>query len=33
MNFNLKLKINIRGKLKEAKIVDPPFYKEGSLHD
>lgn len=28
-----KLKINIRGKLKEAKIVDPPFYKEGSLHD
>ena len=28
-----KIKINIRGKLKEAKIVDPPFYKEGSLQD
>ena len=28
-----KIKINIRGKLKEAKIVDPPFYKDGSLHD
>ena len=27
-----KIKINIRGKLKEAKIVDPPFYKYGSLH-
>ena len=27
------IKINIRGKLKEAKIVDPPFYKDGSLHD
>ena len=31
--LDFKLKINIRGKLKEAKIVDPPFYKEGSLHD
>ena len=28
-----KLKVNIRGKLKEAKIVKPPFYKYGSLHD
>ena len=28
-----RIKINIRGKLKEAKIVDPPFYKCGSLHD
>ena len=28
-----KIKINIRGKLKEAKIVDRPFYKNGSLRD
>ena len=28
-----KIKINIRGKLKEAKIVDRPFYKYGSLRD
>ena len=27
------LKINIRGKLKEATIIDPPFYKDGTLHD
>tara|TARA_Y100000768_G_C23891787_1_gene640555 strand:- start:99 stop:1139 length:1041 start_codon:yes stop_codon:yes gene_type:complete len=27
-----KLEINIRGKLKEAKIVEPPFYKDGSLN-
>ena len=31
--LNLKININIRGKLKEAKIVEPPFYKDGSLHD
>ncbi len=31
--INSKVKINIRGKLKEAKIVDPPFYKDGSLND
>ncbi len=28
-----RIKINIRGKLKEAEIVDPPFYKDGSLHN
>ncbi len=28
-----KFTIDIRGKLKEARIVDPPFYKYGSLHD
>jgi aminomethyltransferase len=27
-----KIKINIRGNLKEAMIVAPPFYKKGSLH-
>ena len=32
-NLDSTLKINIRGKLKEAKIVAPPFYKDGSLHD
>ncbi len=26
------IQIDIRGKLKDAKIVDPPFYKDGSLH-
>ena len=26
------IKIDIRGKLKKAQIVDPPFYKGGSLH-
>ena len=31
--LNSKIKINIRGKLKKAKIVDPPFYKHGSLHN
>tara|TARA_B100002052_G_scaffold298411_1_gene331826 strand:- start:635 stop:1726 length:1092 start_codon:yes stop_codon:yes gene_type:complete len=28
-----RLNIDIRGKLKRAEIVDPPFYKEGSLQD
>ena len=28
-----RIQIDIRGKLKEAKIVDPPFYKDGSLYD
>ncbi len=28
-----ELIINIRGKLKKAKIVEPPFYKHGSLND
>ena len=31
--LHARIKIDIRGKLKEAKIIDPPFYKNGSLHD
>ncbi len=27
-----KINIDVRGKLKEAQIVNPPFYKNGSLH-
>ena len=27
-----KINIDIRGKLKEAQIIKPPFYKNGSLH-
>ena len=28
-----KIDIDVRGKLKEAKIIKPPFYKNGSLHN
>ena len=27
------ISINIRGNLKKAKIIDPPFYRHGSLHN
>ena len=27
------LNVDIRGRKKEAVIVKPPFYKEGSIHD
>ena len=28
-----KININIRGKLKKAKIIKPPFYRNGSLYN